>query len=89
MRMSFLIHGGDDTRWPPRTAGYIACPLVIPEDVWKQRIILPLTAEQSALKRRLIGLFATQLKEDAGGFLYAFARDEELFFPCSDRHPTR
>lgn len=88
-RISFLIHGGDDVRWPPRTQEPITCPPTIPADVWNRRIIISLTAEQSALKRRLIDLFATQQQEDLNGFLYAFARDEELFFPHMDRHPTR
>lgn len=89
MRLSFLIHGGDDLRWPSRTKGIVACPPVVPADVWKQRIVIPLTAEQCAIKRRLIGLFATQQQEDECGFLYAFARNEEFFFPVPDSYPTR
>lgn len=89
MRLSFLIHGGDDTHWPSRAKGPVACPPVVPADVWKRRIVIPLTAEQSAIKRRLIGLFATQQQEDEGGFLYAFARNEEFFFPAPDCYPTK
>lgn len=88
-RLSFLIHGGDDNGWPPRAEGPAVCPPLITADVWKRRISLPLTVEQRAFKRRLISLFATQHLEDEGGFLDAFARSEELFFPCPEYYPTR
>lgn len=85
--VSFLIHGGDDWRWPPRKMEPAARPPVVPREVWDARITLALTPEQQALKRHLIGTFSTQTPQNVNGFLYAFAR-EEVFFSLYT-HPTR
>jgi len=79
-RLSYLIHGGDDIHWPPRTLGDIPCPPVVLNGLWTQRIQVPLTESQQQWKRKAINLFSSQLSEDCTGFLHAFARKEELFF---------
>lgn len=76
----YLIHGGDDSKWPPRTKGILTRPPRISSSLWKLRISLPLTTQQKIFKRDLIGIFSTQLSKDHDGFLYSFAQDEEIFF---------
>lgn len=83
-RLSYLIHGGDDIHWPPRSSGDIPCPPVVSTDLWTQRLLIPLSESQRLLKRRAIDLFSTQLSEDSTGFLRAFAGGEELFFLCPE-----
>lgn len=88
LRLSYLIHGGDDANWPPRATESIVRPQILSTRIWEQRIVLPLTLEQYSLKRRLIEMFHSQQSEDKNGFLYSFARHEELFF-FSDNQPTK
>ena len=78
---SYLIHGGDDTCWPQREPEVFEKPPVLPQHIWAQRITTRLSEEQQREKRRLIMYFATQIKNDAKGFLTSFAKQEELFFP--------
>ena len=79
-RLSYLIHGGDDIHWPSRVPGDILRPPVVLSSLWAQRIWIPLSESQQQLKHKAISMFTTQLSEDCTGFLYAFAREEELFF---------
>lgn len=86
--LSFLIHGGDDLHWPPREGEAIVCPPAVPKQVWDTHIEVPLTREQQALKRHLIGTFSTQCPCATNGFLYAFAQEKEIFSRCGN-YPTR
>ena len=79
--LSFLIHGGDDLHWPPRASKPCECPPLLPVEVWASRVAVPLSIEQQRLKRQLIGTFLSQCPQELNGFLYAFARKEEIFFP--------
>lgn len=84
----YLIHGGNDFEWPSRMGEMFTRPPGIPPTLWEQRISLPLTVQQQAFKRSLINIFSSQLSEDPDGFLYSFARGEEIFFsmrPISPR----
>lgn len=79
-RLSYLIHGGDDIHWPPRTLEDISRPPVVTRNLWAQRFIMQLSDSQRQLKQKAIDMFSTQLSEDHTGFLHAFAGREELFF---------
>lgn len=76
----YLVHGGNDSEWPPRAGKKFVRPLEILPTLWERRISLPLTVQQQAFKRSLISIFSSQLSQDPDGFLYSFARDEEIFF---------
>lgn len=86
--LSFLIHGGDDLCWPPRKQVPWVCPPNVPADVWASRVVVPLNLEQQILKGQIIGTFFSQQPQALNGFLYAFAREEEFFFPTRFQ-PTR
>lgn len=79
--LSFLVHGGDDLHWPSRASEPCECPPLLPVEVWTSRVAVPLSMEQQRLKRQLIGTFLSQCPQELNGFLYAFARKEEIFFP--------
>lgn len=83
----YLIHGGDDSKWPPREGERLVCPPGILPTLWEQRISLPLTVQQQAFKHSLISIFSTQFSEAPDGFLYSFARDKEIFFPMRTISP--
>lgn len=85
----YLVHGGNDSEWPPRAGKRLTRPPGILPTLWKRRISLPLTVQQQTFKRNLIGIFSSQLSEDHDGFLYSFARDEEIFFSGAEYQPTR
>lgn len=78
---SYLIHGGEDAHWPQRHTDFFQKPFVLPQRVWSRRLVIPLSDEQQRKKRRMIACFPSQIERDTTGFLPAFAKREEIFFP--------
>lgn len=67
--------------WPNRIGKKVKKPLgiKISKDLWKQRVIVK-ENKGIAYKRNLISLFKSQKPYSSYGFLYAFAKEEEIFF---------
>lgn len=78
--MSYIIHGGDDNKWPPRNTTQFTRPPVISPQIWNKRILIPLTKQQQQKKYYSICSFITQLNTDSNNFLSSFSKQEEVFF---------
>lgn len=71
----YIIHSGDDKKWPHREMAYFSKPENIPEKWWNERICI--MVDRNLNKRRLIQLFKSQLSPS--GYLLSFAKNEEFF----------
>lgn len=78
--LTYIIHGGDDSLWPPHDAKTFTCPPVVSVETWKSRISIPLTELEQCKKNKAILTFTTQLKDDSNNFLVSFSKQEEIFF---------
>lgn len=72
----YIIHSGDDKRWPKRENMHFSRPGNISEELWEKRLIVPV--EDPLKKRHLIQMFASQISPS--GYLLSFAKKEEIFF---------
>lgn len=80
----YMIHSGDDLSWPPRNTSIWTCPPTVPDEMWKNRIIIKNEALTTA-KLHAIQCFKSQKPYDLNEFLVSFSKPEEIFFCC---HPT-
>lgn len=71
----YIIHSGNDKKWPPRETEYFDRPENISEQWWNERIRI--TVDKKLNKRMLIQLFKSQLSPS--GYLLSFAKNEEFF----------
>lgn len=71
----YIIHSGDDKKWPQRDAVYFNKPDNISEQCWNERMCI--TVDKKLDKRTLIQLFKSQLS--SSGYLLSFAKNEEFF----------
>lgn len=71
----YMIHSGDDKKWPQREAVNFSKPENISEKWWNNRICV--TVDNNLNKRALIQLFKSQLSPS--GYLLSFAKHEEFF----------
>lgn len=76
----YIIHSGDDKKWPDRESMYFSRPGNVSEELWKKRIVVPV--EDSLKKQHLIQLFASQISPS--GYLLSFAKNEEIFFDTKE-----
>lgn len=82
--LTYIIHGGNDSLWPPRDTKTFTCPPVISVETWKKHISIPLTDREQHQKHQAILAFKTQLKDDSNNFLVSFSKQEEVFFLLRD-----
>lgn len=71
----YIIHSGDDKKWPVRETEFFNKPENITEQWWNERISI--TVDKKLNKRNLIQLFKSQLSPS--GYLFSFAKNEEFF----------
>lgn len=71
----YMIHSGDDKKWPQREEAHYNKPENIPDKWWNERISI--TVDKNLNKRTLIQLFKSQLSPS--GYLLSFAKNEEFF----------
>lgn len=76
----YIIHSGDDKKWPDRKSINFTKPGNVTEELWKKRIRLSIN--NSVKKKQLIQLFTSQLSPS--GYLLSFAKDEEIFFKAEE-----
>jgi len=74
----YLIHSGNDEKWPKRRTMYFERPDSIPEELWSKRTIVPVS--ELINKRQLIGMFKSQMSPIGSEYLLSFAKCEEIFF---------
>lgn len=69
--------------WPNRCGTIIKKPIGIhmSKEVWNDRVIVKGTSNY-IFKHKLISCFESQKPKAAYGFLYAFAKNEEIFWRC-------
>ncbi len=81
----YLIHGDETDRWPSREDGAFSGPipdgLRIPGEMERRRLPAGFSAED---KRRLIERYVSQDPAAYGGYLLAFAKEDELLFRARD-----
>ena len=82
--LTYIIHGGNDTLWPPRDARIFTCPPVISAEIWNKHISLPLTILEQSKKHEAVLAFTSQLKDDSNNYLVSFSKQEEVFFLLRD-----
>lgn len=87
--LMYIIHGGNDTLWPPRDAKTFSCPPIISSETWKEKISIPLTDVERHKKYKALLTFTTQLAEDSDNFLVSFVKQEEIFFLLNDSEINR
>lgn len=78
--LTYIIHSGNDALWPPRKGNFFTRPSLFTENLWKNRISIPLTPREQSKKSEAIALFVTQLQNDTNHFLSSFSKQEEIFF---------
>lgn len=82
--LTYIIHGGNDTIWPPRNTQKFTRPPVCNSKMWSERISIPLTNQEQNHKYNATLSFATQLEDDLENFLISFSKQEEIFFLLRD-----
>lgn len=87
--LTYIIHGGNDSLWPPRDSQKFTCPPVCDSKMWNKRISIPLTNQEQYYKYKAIFSFATQLEGDFDNFLVSFSKQEEIFFLLRDTRINR
>ena len=87
--LTYIIHGGNDSFWPPRDSQKFTCPPVCDSKMWNKRISIPLTNQEQHYKYKAIFSFATQLEGDFDNFLVSFSKQEEIFFLLRDTRINR
>lgn len=87
--LTYIIHGGNDTLWPPRDIKTFTRPPVISDEAWQKHIAIPLTDQEESKKLKAILAFTTQLKDDYDNFLVSFSKQEEIFFLLRENDISR
>lgn len=75
-----LVHAHcGDQGWPNKASDCFDKPISFKKD-WSERIIVPVSANTKALKRKAILCYQSQLHEDVKDYLLSFSKNEEVFF---------
>ncbi|MCR0349976.1 PIG-L family deacetylase [Erysipelotrichaceae bacterium AF15-26LB] len=75
--LTYLIHAGEDEKWPGRAVNIWTRPPCIPEKLWKYRITCRMCNPE--LKKNAILCFASQNPYADNSFLLSFVKEDEFF----------